>query len=519
MLKTKILDWYKIIDTFINNTAMYRLVVYVLSTYVAVAFIFSLFGMFGLVPFTPLTMFVSLATILGVCWVTNYAFMYVFKAPSNVESVYITALILFCIITPPSEGNYNAYFSLAVSASALAMATKYIVAFRKKHIFNPAALALVITALTIHQSASWWIGRGDMMVFVVLGGLLIAKKIRRWDLVLSFIASALVTILTISFFKGTDVLATFTTTFSDTAFFFFAFIMLTEPLTTPPTKKLRILYGILVGFLFAPNLHIGTLYSTPELALVLGNIFSYALSPKERFILKLKEKIRVANNTFEYVFDVVRKIQFSAGQYLEWTLPHESPDNRGNRRYFTIASSPEEETIRIGVRQFEKQSSFKSHLREMAIGSEIIASQTDGDFTLPKDRAKKIVFIAGGIGITPFVSMVRHLLLTKERRDIVLLYSNRTAVDIAYKDIFDRAVNELGIQVHYFVTDDTENTNIEGVQKGVITIDTITKILPDYSERQFYISGPNVMVTAFKSILTSVGIKNSSIKTDYFTGL
>ena len=504
-LKTFIKQKYERLNTFINNIAMYRLVLYVLCLFVVVAFLFSFFGTVGLVPFTPITMLISLAFILAVSIATNRIFAYVWKAPTNIESVYITALILFCIITPPQTGSYLAYFSLAGWASVWAMASKYIIAYRKKHIFNPVAFALVLTSITIFQSASWWIGRGDMLAFVLVGGLLVVMKIRRFDMVLSFAVSALATICAISLFKGSDVVATLATTFSDTAFLFFAFIMLTEPLTAPTTKRLRILYGVLVGVLFAPNLHIGSLYSTPELALVLGNIFAYAVGSKQKYILKLKERVQIAKDTFDYVFISDTKIVFKSGQYMEWTLSHQPTDTRGNRRYFTLASSPEENDVRLGMRHYPESSSFKNHLQGMAIGTEIIAAQCAGDFILPKDTTKKLVFIAGGIGITPFRSMIKHLLDTKEKRDVTLLYSNRSEEYIAYKDVFDRAQTEIGTKTIYF--------------SGLITSQAIKEQVPDYKERMFYISGPNMMVAEYKSVLKSIGVQSSSIKTDYFSGL
>src|SRR5206468_2445876 len=73
---------------------------------------------------------------------------------------------------------------------------------------------------------------------------------------------------------------------------FFAFIMLTEPLTTPPTKRLQIMYGALVGFLFVPQIHIGNIYSTPELALIIGNIYSYIVSPKTKLLLHLQQRLK-----------------------------------------------------------------------------------------------------------------------------------------------------------------------------------------------------------------------------------
>ena len=83
----------------------------------------------------------------------------------------------------------------------------------------------------------------------------------------------------------------------------------------------------------------------------------------------------------------------------------------------------------------------------------MIAGQIAGDFTLPDDPEQKLVFIAGGIGITPFRSMLKYLLDTNQRRDIVLLYANKTANEIAYKDILSEAQTKLGIQVFYTLTD------------------------------------------------------------------
>ena len=90
-----------------------------------------------------------------------------------------------------------------------------------------------------------------------------------------------------------------------------------------PTQSLRIAYGMLVGFLFAPGIHVGSVYSTPELALVVGNSFSYAVSPKAKHIPKLKEKKEVGTDIHDFVFATPDKVAFRPGQYMEWTLGHE----------------------------------------------------------------------------------------------------------------------------------------------------------------------------------------------------
>jgi len=504
------------IDNFLNKTTMYRLVLYVLIFFFGSALVLSIFKF---LPYTPIDLLVSVFIILSVSWIFNILFAYAYKAPTNVESIYITALILFFVITPVQGGVYSQFLPLAFWASVWAMASKYIFAIGRKHIFNPAAFAIVLTAFTINESASWWIGTLNMLPFVLAGGLLIVRKIRRTDLVLSFIISALATISILAIFKGSDVPNTLFRMLKDSAFFFFAFIMLTEPLTAPTTKWLRIIFGALVGFLFAPALHIGSFYSTPELALVIGNIFAYIMSPKEKLFLKLKKRIEIGADTVDFVFHKDKNFSFRPGQYMEWTLKHRNSDSRGNRRYFTLASSPTEDEIHLGVKFYPEPSSFKNRLLALPIGTDIVAAQRSGDFILPNKKEQSLVFIAGGIGITPFRSMIQYLLDKHEKREIILLYSNKKVSDIAYKNIFDKAQTELGIKTIYVITDKNNTPpSGESIRNGFIDAQFIQKEVPDYLNKLFFISGPHGMVNAFENALKSIGVSKKNIKIDFFPG-
>lgn len=136
----------------------------------------------------------------------------------------------------------------------------------------------------------------------------------------------------------------------------------------------------------------------------------------------------------DFVFKPSQQLAFTPGQYMEFTLEHQSPDSRGNRRYFTLASSPTETTVHLGVRFYKNSSSFKRAMYWMDGKTRLIAGQIAGDFTLPADATEKLVFIAGGIGITPFRSMLKYLLDTQQRRDIVLIYVNKAAQEIVYAE-------------------------------------------------------------------------------------
>lgn len=502
---------FKLIDKFLNQITMYRLILYYVLFLWFVAFILSFFG---LVPYSPLDLLLSLLFIEAVCVLTNEIFARVFEAPSNGESVYTTGLILALIVSPAQPFERLVFLGWV---AILAMASKYIIAVHKKHIFNPAALAVALTAAVLNQSANWWVGSLYMAPFVLVGGLLMVRKIRRWDLILSFFVVPIIAILGLSFLRGENPLPILKGLLFYSPVLFFSCVMLTEPTTTPPTKNLRMLYGALVGFLFAPFIHIAFVYSTPELALLVGNIFAYAVSPKKKLILELKEKKLIATDVYEFLFKPNHKLKFKPGQYMEWTLGHDTQDSRGMRRYFTIASSPEEEYVGMGVKFYPHSSSFKQSMLSLNPGGTIVASQLAGDFVLPANKSKKLAFIAGGIGVTPFRSMIKYLLDKQEKRDVVLLYSNKTPADIAYKAIFDQAGQRLGIKTFYTVTDTPAPKDWEG-ECGMCDEPMIKRLVPDYKDRIFYLSGPNVMVVAFEGLLQKMGVSKNHIKKDFFPG-
>ncbi len=502
------------IDSFLNKTTMYRVVLYYLASLLGIAFVLSFFGV---LPFTPLPLLLSIAVLVMVSWAVNTAFAFIFEAPTNIESTFITAFILALIITPASLSHFSSFLAFILWASIWAMASKFIFAIGNKHIFNPAAFAVALTAVTLNQSASWWIGNSWMALFVLLGGILLVRKLKRFDLAFSFFVVAFVTIIGFGIAMGGELVQLMQRMLFNSPLLFFSFVMITEPLTTPPTRLLRMLYGAFVGFLFAPGVHVGSLYSTPELALLVGNLYSYAVSPKKKHILKLEERVKVTPTIFDFVFNTDEQFEFKPGQYLEWTLGHYRPDDRGNRRYFTIASSPTEPGIRLGVKFYEPPSTFKKTLAFMRPGDELVASQLSGDFVLPTDIRKKLVFIAGGVGITPFRSMIKYLSDKDEKRDVILLYSNRTADEIAYKNVFDEAAQKIGLKALYAVTDAKANIP-DWCHGGVIDGRMIAANIPDYKERVFYISGPRVMVDAFQSTLKGLGVKRKQIKIDFFPG-
>jgi ferredoxin-NADP reductase/Na+-translocating ferredoxin:NAD+ oxidoreductase RnfD subunit len=503
----------KSVDDFLNKTTMYRLLMYYLGGLLAVAFVLGLFGNLG---FSSIALLVSTVTLLVACWVINRIFAFIFNAPFNHESSLITALILALIITP-KLGIYDITFLLA--ASGLAMASKYILTIKGVHIFNPAALAVVITAFGPRQSASWWIGTAAMLPFVLAGGLLVMRKIRREHMVISFFVTMFLATALFTWFGHGNALTAVKQAALTSPVFFLGFVMLTEPFTSPGTRRKQTLYGILVGLLLPPQVHFARFYTSPELSLVLGNIFTYTINPRVRLFPVLTQKVRIAANSVDFVFNPGKKLAYQPGQYMEWTLPHNHIDSRGNRRYFTLASSPTEPTLRLGVKFYDPSSSYKRTMLDMTDKTEIVATQVAGDFLLPRNQNQKLVFIAGGIGVTPFRSMVKYMVDKHEKRDVIMMYAANNTQGIAYRDVFEQAREELGIATTYILAKpDTAQAPGAYQRTGYIDDNAIRSTVHDYQDRKFYISGSHQMVVAVEDALSRMGVRKSNIKVDYFPG-
>lgn len=490
---------------------MYKLVLYGL---IILSLIAVLFGFVGMLPFSGLSLLYSLFTVGIICSITNEIFAKIFNVQTNSESYLISGLILF-FVTFPVESMFD--FKMIVVASVVAMASKYILAIKKKHIFNPVAISLVILGAFGYGVGAWWVGTGVMLLPTAVLGFLILRKLKRFTMFFSFLLVSIISIIVTALYNGIFTADVFKEIVVSWPIIFFGSIMLTEPLTTPPTRKLQVVYAVLVGALFGTQFHFGTVYATPELALVIGNILSYIISPRARLVLTLKQKNKLTPDVFDFVFNSSERLKFKPGQYLEWTLGHKKADIRGNRRYFTIASSPTEENIYLGTKFYNNPSTFKQKLISLDPGDTIIASQLSGEFTMPDDLGKKLVFIAGGIGVTPFRSMAKYMIDKNEKRDIFFFYSNKLPSDRAYKDIFDKA-ESVGWKNIYVVNDTGGEVLTPNMRTGFITGDMIVKEVPDYKTRMFYISGTHGMVLAFKDTLSKLGVPGNQIKVDFFPG-
>ncbi len=499
------------IDQLLNNYTMYRVVLYGLGVIAANAVVFAFLG---LLPFSGVDALMLLALVLLSSYVAHEFAAKLFKAITNTESFLITALILFLILAPVTSAT-DIVVTLAVTT--FAVLSKYLLAVRKKHVFNPAAVALVVMGVLGFGNAIWWVGSAALLPMVAVVGFLIVRKIRRFYLVWPYGLIALGTTLAFNMSGGMTPLDSVRQVVLSWPLVFFGTVMLTEPLTSPGRKREGVVYSGLVGFLFGARYSFGPIYSTPELALVLGNVLAYVVSSKENLMLSLQSSRKIGGSLYEFVFQPRGNFSFLPGQYLEWTLPVPDGDDRGNRRFFTIASSPTEKNVSIAVKITDQASRFKQELAQLKKGDQITATHLAGDFVLPSDPKQKLVFIAGGIGVTPFRSMIKYLVDTQQQRDAVLFYTASHPDELAYQSLFDQA-KEVGVTAVYIITRSKNVPKNWSGEIGYLSREMLEKYVPDYAQRLFYISGPNRMVDSCCSVLGEVELPEKQIMRDYFPG-
>tara|TARA_B100000508_G_scaffold4874_2_gene3874 strand:+ start:3857 stop:5365 length:1509 start_codon:yes stop_codon:yes gene_type:complete len=500
----------KYVEHILDRFTMYQVLTFVLLTYVVWAFLLSVFGMLS---YNLSALLLSAVVIMAVVVVVHYLLTLLTKAPGNIWSSVITGLILFLLFTPTTDSS-----GLAVLAglAALSVAGKYIVRYRNVHLVNPIVLTAVIASISGLAYASWWVGTAWFTPLLMVGGLIVTIKVRRMPMVLAGVLASLLMVSIYAVIRDSVSASMFNGLLFTSPLWFFMTVMVTEPLSTPAGERAQILYGIFIGLLSQMPFSIGPLYNSPEFSLMVANLLVWPLSLRGRLKLTCLKVTEVAHNTLEYVFRPSFPVSFQAGQYLEWALPHQSPDGRGTRRYFTIASSPTRKNVRLVVRTEDKGSSYKETLKNFQRGDIIQATQLAGDFVLPKDAANtKLVFVAGGIGVTPFLSQLEYLKDTKQKTDIVLFYCNRTVEDIAYAQLF-KAYESIGVRtVHILAEPDADWSG----EFGYLSPHMLRHYTPDLIERIVYLSGPPGMVTAYKKLFTDCGVSKRHIKTDYFPGL
>lgn len=489
------------VDALTGRVSMYRLATITLAIVLAQAVLFGFLDVIGPDPYAILgTLGVVIVATLG----ANEIAARLARVVPHRESSAITALLVTCTVFPSLT---TAGLVAAAGAGVLAALSKYLIVWRGRHILNPAAAGVFLAGLIaypLNQAVGfWWLATPALLPVVAVGALLLLDRTRRLDVGIVFIALATVIFGTRFVITGSDPLDAISTVFLALPVVFLAGFMLSEPLTLPPRDWQRYLTAAVVAVAFSVPFSLGPLYTTPELALVLGNIVAFAVSRRSGFSVRLVERAALSPFATEYRFEPSRPLRFEAGQYLELHLPH-AADIRGMRRTFSIASAPEravaaEPRLTIGIRTPESGSSFKAALGTLEPGTRIAATQTAGDFLLPRDASIPLVMVAGGIGITPFASQLASLAERGEQRDVVLIVISSNPGEVLYRDVIEAS-----------------GARLVELAPDLLTPDALRELIPDLATRRGYVSGAPAIVAAARTALRRAGCRR--VRTDYFAG-
>lgn len=267
---------------------------------------------------------------------------------------------------------------------------------------------------------------------------------------------------------------------------------------------------------FATMLTVGLyMYFYPAITRIFGNKTG---GEKGANKIKLVKKETVAKGTMSFYFAKPLGFDFVAGQHLEWTeIDPPETDAEGENRTFTICAAPFEKHLVLTTRM--RDTAYKRVLKKMLPGHEIQISGREGDFVLAKENGvrgkRSIVMMAGGIGITPFRSMILQARYEGLPYSIYLFYSNRTPEDAAFLTELKKVARE-NSEFHLIPT--FTETKAANAEFGYIDAKMIRKYLKDYKGALYYIAGPPAMVTAMKEMLGKMKVPSEQILTDSFTG-
>jgi ferredoxin-NADP reductase len=234
--------------------------------------------------------------------------------------------------------------------------------------------------------------------------------------------------------------------------------------------------------------------------------------------VKLKKKEEVAEGTMAFRFEKPAGFQFKPGQSANLTLlnPPET-DAEGNVRTFSIASAPFDADLMFATRM--RDTAFKRVLKTMPLGAEISLGGPFGSFTLHSDSSRPAVFLAGGIGVTPFRSMILHASRNNLSHRLLLFYSNRRPEDAPFMQELQDVEKENKRYTFFGTMTQMEKSRRKWQGRtGLLDKQMLSASLDDLKAPMYYLAGPPPMVSAIGQTLAELGIGEDKIRTEEFAG-
>lgn len=234
--------------------------------------------------------------------------------------------------------------------------------------------------------------------------------------------------------------------------------------------------------------------------------------------VKLIDRRLVAERTMVFQLEKPEGFTFKAGQFIDIALINPSEtDSEGNSRAFSIASAPEEDVLMVATRM--RDTAFKRVLRTMPLGTAVTIGGPFGNLVLHANATRPAVLLAGGIGITPFRSILQHATNEKLPHRMVLFYSNRRPEDAPFlEELQDLEGRNPKYTFVGTMTDMGHSHSPWQGESGSVSIEMLSKYVRSLVPPIYYLAGPPGMVKAMRSMLKETGIKNEDIRVEEFSG-
>lgn len=496
------------LDALLGRMTMYRLVLAVLVVLAVVAVVEAAVGV---IAFSPADLGVSAAVACAASWGSNRLLARLWRVRPHGESSLITGMLLFCLFWPALTVQDELALVVAAVAANL---SKYVVARSGRHVLNPVAIGALVVDVTAISGATWWIATPALLPAILVGGALVVHRSGAWAVAMPLVLVAAGGTALRSIAAGGAVGSSVWDAVASNPYLFLAAFMATEPLTLPPRRWQRLLEGALVGLVALVPLRIGWVAMSPELALVVGNALAFPFGPRRRIRLTLQGRRGQEDAIGTMTFRAEQPLRFRPGQYVELSLPHRRQDGRGARRVFSVASRPGSDDVVIATRFDRPGSTFKQQLEGLPVGATVGGSAIGGDFLLPRRTDVRLLWVAGGIGVTPFRAFADDLAARAEHRDAVLVHAVRDPAELDLDDVYAAA----GIDLVIVGAPSLADRLPPHARYGGPSMRELDwgAVVPDAAGRLGYVSGSPGMVSHTVRALRRSGVRR--VRRDRFVG-
>jgi ferredoxin-NADP reductase len=257
--------------------------------------------------------------------------------------------------------------------------------------------------------------------------------------------------------------------------------------------------------------------------IVIAGAFNAAVKLSESFNFapymraRIKEKEEIAKGTLLVTFDLLgEEADFKPGQYFFVTLPDVGyQDDKGLRRHITVVTSPNEKGV-LGFATRMRDSAFKRSLGELPVGTEVEVEPPKGSFALPEDTSQPLVFVAGGIGITVFRSMLRYIREEQLSYRVTLIYSNRDRESTAFLDELREL--EQALPEFRLILTMTQDQGWDGETRKIDAQFFRDYLGDDLNQYTLLVAGPPGMVEGMQKALEDAGANEENVIAERYSG-